>query len=122
VNVDYQTGRRKTAAEEVTDTIFLNKWSSQTLWAGAELGVFDFLSRDGTRTASDVAADIGLDAPLLYRLLRALASLGLLNETLGRHFSLTERGALLYTDAPGSLRYIALLIRICRARYSTFRR
>jgi hypothetical protein len=117
VNVDYQTGRRKTAAEEVTDTIFLNKWSSQTLWAGAELGVFDFLSRDGTRTASDVAADIGLDAPLLYRLLRALASLGL-----GRHFSLTERGALLYTDAPGSLRYIALLIRICRARYSTFRR
>jgi hypothetical protein len=36
----------KTASEEVTDMIFLNKWSSQTLCAGAELGVFDFLSED----------------------------------------------------------------------------
>ena len=46
----------KTPAEEVTDTIFLSKWSSQTLCAGAELGVFDFLSKDNARTASDVAA------------------------------------------------------------------
>jgi len=70
----------KTASEEVTDMIFLSKWSSQTLCAGAELGVFDCLSRDATRTASDVAAETGLDPSLLYRLLRALASLGLLNE------------------------------------------
>jgi ubiquinone/menaquinone biosynthesis C-methylase UbiE len=99
----------KTASEEVSDMIFLSKWSSQTLCAGAELGVFDYLSRDGTRTASDVATETGLDPMLLYRLLRALASLGLLVETLGRRFSLTERGALLRTDAPGSLRYMAML-------------
>jgi hypothetical protein len=42
-------------------------------------------------------------------LLRALASLGLLNETPGRQFNLTERGAVLRTDAPGSLRYKAML-------------
>jgi chorismate mutase len=66
--------RMKTASEEVTDMIFLCKWSSQTLCAGAELGVFDCLSRDGGRTASDVAAETGLDPTLLYRLLRALAS------------------------------------------------
>ena len=99
----------KTASEEVTDMIFLSKWSSQALCAGAELGVFDCLSRDGTRTANDVAAEAGLDPTLLYRLLRALASLGLLNETSGRHFNLTERGAILRTDAPGSLRYMAML-------------
>ena len=99
----------KTASEEVTDLIFLSKWSSQTLCAGAELGVFDCLSRDGTRTANDVAAEIGLDPTLLYRLLRALASLGLLNETPGRRFNLTERGAVLRTDAPRSLRYMAML-------------
>jgi Dimerisation domain len=93
----------KTASEEVTDMIFLSKWSSQTLCAGAELGVFDFLSRDRARTASDVEAETGLDAALLYRLLRALASLGLLKEIPGRHFTLTERGAVLRTDAPGSL-------------------
>jgi O-methyltransferase domain/Dimerisation domain len=99
----------KEASEEVTDMIFLSKWSSQILCAGAELGVFDCLSRDGTRTASDVAAETGLDPGLLYRLLRALASLGLLNETPGRHFNLTERGSVLRTDAPGSLRYMAML-------------
>jgi hypothetical protein len=99
----------KTASEEVTDMIFLSKWSSQTLCAGAELGVFDCLSREGARTASDVAAETALDPRLLYRLLRALASLGLLNETPGRHFNLTERGAVLRTDAPGSLRYMAML-------------
>jgi len=42
-------------------------------------------------------------------LLRALASLGLLNETPGRRFNLTERGAVLRTDAPRSLRYMAML-------------
>ena len=99
----------KTAAEEVTDMIFLNKWNSQTLCAGAELGVFDCLRRDATRTASDVAAETGLDPTLLYRLLRALASLGLLNELPGHNFNLTECGAVLRTDAPGSLRYMAIL-------------
>ena len=99
----------KTSSEEVTDMIFLSKWSSQTLCAGAELGVFDHLSCNGSRSASDVAAETGLDPTLLYRLLRALASLGLLNETPGRHFNLTERGAVLRTDAPGSLRYMAML-------------
>jgi hypothetical protein len=99
----------KTPSEEVTDMIFLSKWSSQTLCAGAELGVFDGLSRDGTRTASDIAVETGLDHTLLYRLLRALASLGLLNERPGRHFNLTERGAVLHSNAPGSLRYMAML-------------
>lgn len=51
------------------------------------------------------------DRPMkLHRQLdgRNLASLGLLNETPGRHFKLTERGAVLRTDAPGSLRYMAI--------------
>ena len=99
----------KTASEEVTDMIFLNKWSSQSLCAGAELGVFDFLSEQNPRPASSVAEDMDADPKLLYRLLRALASLGLLNETAGEHFTLTDRGALLRSDASGSLRYMAML-------------
>jgi hypothetical protein len=35
----------KTASEEVTDMIFLSKWSSQTLCTGAELGVLTALGR-----------------------------------------------------------------------------
>ena len=82
----------KTASEEVTDMIFVNKWSSQTLYAGAELGVFDLLSSVNARTANDLATDLRVDPKLLYRLLRALASLGLLNETGGGEFALTETG------------------------------
>src|SRR4029077_806231 len=63
--------RMKTASEEVTDMIFLTKWSSQTVCAGAELGVFDCLSRDGTRSANDVAAETGLDPRLLSPLGRS---------------------------------------------------
>jgi DNA-binding IclR family transcriptional regulator len=75
----------KVPYEEVTDLTFLSKSNSQTLCAGAELDVFDPLRRDAIRAVSDVAAESGLDPVLLYRLLRALASLGLLNEMPGRH-------------------------------------
>jgi Dimerisation domain len=99
----------KTASEEVLDLIFSGKSSGQTLCAGAVLGVFDHVSQDKDRTAGEVAAEIDMDAGLLHRLLRALASLGLLKETSEGGFSLTARGALLRTDVVGSLRYLAML-------------
>jgi Dimerisation domain len=99
----------RTASEEVLDMIFLFKWRGQTLCAGAELGVFDYMSQDNARTVEEVAAEMDLDPAVLHRLLRALASLGLLNERPERGFVLTERGALLRTDAAGSLRYLAVL-------------
>lgn len=99
----------KTASEEVADMIFVNKWSSQILCAGAELGVFDLLNSVNARTANDVAGDLRVDPKLLYRLLRAIASLGLLNEAEGGKFTLTEQGTVLRSDAPGSLRYMAML-------------
>ena len=99
----------KTASEEVLALIFSGKSSGQTLCAGAELGVFDHMSQDKARTTGEVAAEIDMDPGLLHRLLRALASLGLLQETPEGGFSLTERGALLRTDVVGSLRYLAML-------------
>jgi|GEM_PF-149585 len=99
----------KTPSEAVSDMIFMGKWGSQTLCAAAELGVFDHLGIESPRTAADVAKEVELDPDLLYRLLRALASLGLLNETDKRQFTLTERGAVLRTDAPDSLRSMAML-------------
>ena len=99
----------KTASEEVLDLIFLGKSSGEKLCAGAELGVFDHMSQDKARSAGEVAAEIDMDPGLLHRLLRALTALGLLKETPEVGFSLTERGALLRTDALGSLRYLAML-------------
>jgi hypothetical protein len=98
----------RTASEEVLDMI-LNQSTGQTLCAGAELGMFDYVSQDRARTAAEVAAEIDLDPAIVHPWLRALASLGLLNETPERGFILTERGALLRTDVAGSLRYLAML-------------
>lgn len=99
----------KTASEEVTHMIFMWKWSSQSICAAATLGLFDHLDREQPRAADQVAEAAEVDAALLYRLLRALGSLGLLEETDDRRFTLTEHGDLLRTDAPGSLRYMAML-------------
>ena len=76
---------------------------TQTIHAGVELGVPDLLA-DGDRTADDLAETCGADPSALYRLLRALASLGILHEADGRRFSLTELGWPLRSDVPGSLR------------------
>jgi len=76
---------------------------TQTIYAGVELGIPDLLA-DGERTADDLAEASGANPPTLYRLLRALASLGVLSEGDGRRFSLTELGQPLRSDVPGSIR------------------
>jgi hypothetical protein len=76
---------------------------TQTIHAAVELGIPDLLG-DGERTADDLADATQADPATLYRLLRALASLGILREAEDRRFSLAELGAPLRADAPGSLR------------------
>jgi hypothetical protein len=95
------------APELVFDLIF-GRWRSQTLYAGAALGVFDQVS-DQPTTAAAVAETINADPAMLYRLMRALGSIGLLIENDEKAFRLTDAGALLREDHPHSLRAIALL-------------
>jgi hypothetical protein len=76
---------------------------TQSIYAAVDLGIPDLLA-DGERSSDDLAEASGADAPTLYRLLRALASLGILHESDGRRFALTELGQPLRADAPGSLR------------------
>jgi DNA-binding MarR family transcriptional regulator len=95
------------AAKHVTDLIF-GRWRSQTLHAGVELGVFDLLS-DHPKHAVEIADQLDLDRDRGYRLLRALSSLGLLEESSDRRFSLTAAGELLQADHPMSLRGVARL-------------
>ena len=75
---------------------------SQAIHVAASLGIADLLA-DGTRTSDDLANEAGADPETLYRLLRALASVGVLHEGDGRLFSLTPVGELLRSDVPGSL-------------------
>ena len=53
--------------------------STQLVRTAAELGLADHLT-DGPKTAADLAPLLGADPAALHRLMRALASLGLLSE------------------------------------------
>jgi hypothetical protein len=95
------------ASAKVIDLIF-GRWRSQILYAGVKLGVFDALAR-GPRNAISVASALGVDAGMLYRLMRALGSLKLLKEDNTKTFSLTPLGELLCRDHPHTLRGVTLL-------------
>lgn len=96
------------ATARVMDLIFA-RWRSQTLAAGTELGIFDRLDRTRAKAAETLAAELKLDPALLYRLLRAQAAIGLLEENSSRGFVLTDMGALLRSDHPQSLNPMARL-------------
>jgi len=74
---------------------------SCVLNAGARLGVADALG-DAERSASEIAVACQADAASIYRLLRAMASLGLLEETKPQHFRLTALGQPLRKNVPDS--------------------
>jgi hypothetical protein len=94
--------------DEVLHLIY-GRWRSQILYAGVELGVFDHLPGSCPRSVDAVAAELRVDPELLYRLMRALASLGLLVEGDPRRFVTSETGELLRSDHPQSLRNRALV-------------
>jgi Dimerisation domain len=81
-------------------------WQAKALAVAAELGIADLL-RDGPRTAASLAETCNADAGSLYRLLRALASVGVFTETEPGLFALTPMADLLRSDWPGSMRALA---------------
>lgn len=81
---------------------------SQPIAVAATLGVAD-LVEDGPRTVADLAQATETHADSLHRLLRALATLGVLVETEPGRFGLGELGHPLRSNAPHSLRAVAIL-------------
>jgi O-methyltransferase domain/Dimerisation domain len=74
---------------------------SRMVCAAARLGVADALG-DEVRSVDAVAAQCQANADALYRLLRALASIGIAEETAPRQFRLTALGQPLRKDVPQS--------------------
>src|SRR5262249_23194745 len=107
-----RTRKKKTAKRsaprphEVMLQLVSGYWLSQLVFVAAKLGVADELRR-GPTTAEALATRVGVHAPSLYRVLRALASCGVFAETAGGRFKLTPLAATLRSDAPGSLRDFA---------------
>lgn len=87
---------------DVLFQMIIGKWISQAVGTIVELGVPDELAK-GARQCKEIAREAGVSEDGLYRLLRALASVGLFSERADRRFRLTAMGQLLRSDHPQSL-------------------
>jgi hypothetical protein len=83
--------------------------ASQAIHVAATLGIADLLE-DGPRSIDELAQATGTHAPSLYRLLRALASVGVLAEQPDGQFLSTPSAEYLRTNAPRSRRVWAMQI------------
>ena len=80
---------------------------SQAIGVAADLGIADLLA-DGPKSSGELAEATGSHPRALYRLLRALAGVGIFTEVAPQTFGLTPMGETLRSDAPASLRARAL--------------
>ena len=78
-------------------------WVSRAVYAIAKLGIPDLL-KSGPKTAEELASETKMHAPSLFRVLRALVSVGILKSAEGGRFAQTPLSETLITDAPGTLR------------------
>ncbi|MDT3399402.1 methyltransferase [Streptomyces sp. B1866] len=82
--------------------LVFGQMAAHTLRAATKLGLVDLLG-DGEAAAEDLAGDLGTHPQATYRLLRALAGLGLLAERRPGVFAATPKGLLLSGKQPGSM-------------------
>jgi hypothetical protein len=76
----------------------VGKWISKPIYAAAELGIADLLA-GGPMSAAELAENCGAHERSLYRMMRALASIGIFHERGDGAFELTPMAELLRSDA-----------------------
>lgn len=100
---------RKPSPPEVMRNLAIGYWVSRLVHVAAKLRLADLL-KGGSRTVEDLASAADVQPQALYRLLRALASVGIFAETKGRRFKLTPLAATLQTGVPNSMHAWALMV------------
>ena len=93
---------------ELLNRMLTGYWTTQAIYVAAKLGIADLL-KHGPRSAHDLAHATKAHAPSLYRLLRALASIGVFADNGAGRFSLTPLAECLRSDVPGSQRALAIM-------------
>jgi hypothetical protein len=83
-------------------------WVTRAVYAAARLAIPDQLA-SGPKTPAELAELVGAHPRSLYRLLRALASIGIFEECEQGRFQSTALSDTLRTDIPGSLSSMVLL-------------
>jgi hypothetical protein len=89
-------------------TLIMGRWVSHLIYVAARLELADHL-KHGPRTVEELAAAAEVQAPALYRVLRALASVGIFAEAKDKRFKLTPLAVTLQKAVPGSMRAAALM-------------
>jgi precorrin-6B methylase 2 len=82
--------------------------ASRIVHVAAELGIADLLAA-GAKSTETLASETGANIRALHRLLRALASLGVIDELEPGRFALNALGAQLRTGVPDSVGNLALM-------------
>ena len=108
VNLGEDTVSTKaTAPAAFLTQILMGSLASQALYVAAKLGIADLLA-DSPKTVEQLAKSTSTDAPSLYRVMRALASIGVFTEQNKGTFAITASAEPLRSDAPNSLRDVTI--------------
>jgi hypothetical protein len=105
---DNQQNRKDTTPPEALIQIITSPWVSQAIYAVAKLGIADLL-KDASKSSEQLAKATNTHERSLYRLLRALASVGIFAEIEGSRFELTPLAVYLQTGVPNSVRAFAIM-------------
>jgi hypothetical protein len=105
--------------------LIIGSWISRAIYVAAKLRIADHL-KDGPRAAEELAAATGVAAGPLYRLLRALAGVGVFAREADGRFHLNALAEPLREGGPESLRAVAVMIgeeqdRCCDDLFETVR-
>ena len=93
--------------EAALTQILMGSLASQALYVAAKLGIADLLV-EGPKHVDELATATDTDAPSLYRVLRALASIGVFQEKDNKVFALTPTAEPLRSDVANSLRDVTI--------------
>lgn len=99
----------ESAAIEFFKKVYGGAWITQALWVAADLGIADLLAA-GPLPIEVLAQQTQAHTEALYRVLRALASIGVFSQDDQNRFSLTPLANLLRSDVPCSQRSFAIMM------------
>src|SRR5215203_5461184 len=96
-------------AEQTLLRMITAAWVSQAIYVAAKLGIADLLE-SGPRSSENLAHATGVHPHALYRVLRALASVGIFIEMDEKEFALSSLAEPLRTAVSGSVPPYAIMM------------
>jgi ubiquinone/menaquinone biosynthesis C-methylase UbiE len=94
--------------KQIINQMLVGAWITQGIYVAAELCIADLIV-DGPKTAKELASQTATNYEALYRVLRALASVGIFSEDSDSRFSMTPMAEYLRSDHPDSSRALAIM-------------